>query len=123
MRERAFWRTAAWLVVGMLAAMAWANASGALAVPSAALAFAFSCLLCNGVGYSVVSPGSSPARLDSDTERAVRKRQLVAGLAISVGLALLLLVPEARRGPLPWLLAPVIALSPVLIVRHWLGWR
>ena len=107
----------------LLAAMALANASGALAVPVEALAFTASCLVCIGVGYTVVSPRSSPVRLDAVAERAVRRRQLRAGLAISVALALLLLVPEVRRGPLPWFLAPVIALSPVLVVREWLRRR
>jgi hypothetical protein len=40
--------------------------------------------------------------------------------AISAALGPLLLAPKARNGPLSWFLAPVVAPSPVLIVRNWL---
>lgn len=118
MREPTFWKTTAWALAALLAGMLLADASGALGVPPGARAFVFSCLVCIGVGATVVSPRSSPARLDAATERTVRGRQIVVALAISIALALLLLAPEVRRGPLPWLLAPVIALGPVLVVRQ-----
>jgi hypothetical protein len=119
MREPTFWKATASALAALLAAMLLVDASGALSVPPEARAFVFSCLVCVGVGATVVSPRSSPVRLDAATERAVRGRQTVVALTIAFALALLLLVPEVRRGPLPWFLAPIIALGSVLFVRRW----
>ncbi|MDF1523214.1 MAG: hypothetical protein P1P87_10390 [Trueperaceae bacterium] len=118
MRERTFWRTTAWALAVLLLGLVAARASGAIPVPPEAIALTASTLFCLGVGRTVASPRSSLVRLDAATERAVRRRQVGAGLVISAALALLLLVPEVRHGPTPWVLAPVIALRPVLAVRE-----
>jgi len=118
MRERSFWRAVAAALAVVLVALVALDAAGALAVPAGARAFVASCLACVGVGASVASPRSSPVRLDAAAERAVRRRQVGVALVVSVVVALLLAVPEVRRGPTPWVLAPVIALGPVLAWRE-----
>lgn len=118
MLERRFWRFTARSLAVLLAGLLLGDASGALPVPPAATAFLVSCLICIGVGWTVVSTRSSPLRLDPAAERTVRRRQVAVGLAISLALALALLMPEVRHGPVAWFLAPVIALGPVLAVRE-----
>jgi len=121
-REGTFWRAVAGALALVLVAGVAADATGAVAVPPEARALLFSCLVCVGVGATVVSPRSTPARLAPAAERAVRRRQARVALTVSVALALLLAVPEVRAGPTPWVLAPVIALGPYLVARERL-WR
>ena len=118
MLERRFWRFTARSIAVLLVGLLLGDASGALPVPPAATAFLVSCLVCIAVGWTVVSTRSSPARLDAAAERAVRRRQVAVGMAISLAVALALLVPEVRRGPVAWFLAPMVALGPVLAVRE-----
>jgi choline-glycine betaine transporter len=121
MWERTFWRAVVATLAVVLLALVTAHAMGTIAVPAGARAFVVSCLVCVGVGATVASPRSSPVRLDAAAERAVRRRQTSVALVLSVALGLLLWVPEVRRGPTPWVLAPVIALGPVLAARERLG--
>ncbi len=118
LRERSFWKSLAWLLAALLAGMMLLDVFAVMAVPPAAKLFTLSCLFCIGVGYSVVSPRSSPVQLDKTAERTVRERQLIVGLAISVLLGLVLLMSDVRKQPESWLLMPVIALAPVLLARE-----
>ena len=52
--------------------------------PQQLTAFLFGCLVCIGVGYSVVSTHSSPVLLTQTDESRVRRRQYVAGLLLSL---------------------------------------
>jgi amino acid transporter len=123
MRERTFWRAVAGALAVALAAMLAVEALATMAVPAEARAFVASCLACIAVGATVVSPRSSPVRLGAERERAVRRRQAVVALVVSVAVALLLTAPAVRVGPTPWVLAPVVALGPVLLLRERWGRR
>ena len=118
MRESTFWKLLAWVLGGLLAGLVVIDALGVLAVPAQPKVFLFSCLFCMAVGYSIVSPKSSPVMLDDAAERTFRKKQLVVGAIFSVALGALLLVPEVHESSVSWILVPVIALAPVLIVRE-----
>jgi hypothetical protein len=117
MSETNFWKTIAGILATLLAGMVLVDASGLFAVPPQVTSFSFSCLFCIGVGYSVVSPRSSPVQLNKEAEREVRKSQLLVGVVISALTGLLLLIPEVREAPSSWALLPVILLAPVLIAR------
>ena len=119
MREPTFWKTTAWALAALLAAILLADASEALAMALEARAFVISCLVCIGVGATVLSSRTSPMRVDAAAERAVRGRQTVAALAVAIPLTLLLQVPDALRGLLPWFLSPVIDRGWALTVRAW----
>ena len=86
--------------------------------PQQLTAFLFGCLVCIGVGYSVVSTHSSPVLLTQTDESRVRRRQYVVGLLLSLLLALAFLIPELREAPSSWLLVPVILLTPALLLRE-----
>ena len=119
MRERTFWRTAAWTLAALLLCLIALRAFGGIAIPPEAIAGTASTLVCLGIGRTVASPRSSPVRLGATAERVVRRRQVGVALAMGAALGLLLLlVPEVRHGPTPWVLAPVVALGPVLAVRE-----
>ena len=118
MRESTFWKWLASLLVAVLVALVLVDSLGIVTVPVQLRSFLFSALVCIGVGYSVVTPKSSPMLLDDQAERSARNKQLIVGLMISVVLGALLLTPEAREASLGWILVPVIALTPALIVRE-----
>lgn len=116
--ERTFWIWLAWTLGVLLAAMVLVNAFATFNVPLQLTAFTTSCLFCIGLGRTIISPKAPPLLLDSKTERKFRWRQLIVGSIISVSLGLLFLLPEMRREPVPWVLMPVIVLTPILIVRE-----
>ena len=118
--ESVFWTSLAWILGILLTGMVLANASGTFNVPLQLTAFTTSCLFCIGVARTIVSPKAPPLLLDRKAERRIRRRQLIVGSIISLLLGLLLLVPEMRAAPVPWVLLPVIALAPILIVREYI---
>lgn len=118
MSEGVFWTSVAWVLAVLLTGMLLANASDTFNVPLQLTAFTTSCLFCIGVARTIVSPKAPPLLLGRKAERRIRKRQLIVGSIISLLLGLLLLVPEMRAAPVPWVLLPVIALAPILIVRE-----
>ena len=120
MSESTFWTSLAWILALLLTGMVLANASGTYSVPLQLTAFTTSCLFCIGVAHTIVSPKAPPLLLERKAERRIRERQLISGSIISVLLGLLFLLPEVREGPVPWVLIPVIALTPVLIAREYI---
>lgn len=119
MSERTFWKTLAWILGALLASMVLVNALDIYAVSWQMRSFTASCLFCIGVGHTVVSPRSSMKMLDEVDERRYRRRTLIVGMVVSVLLGLFLLIPEVREESMPWVLVPVIALGPVLVVREY----
>jgi len=117
-RERTFWKSLALLLGASLGGMVLVNALGLYSVPWQLISFTASCLFCIGVGNTVVSPKSSRLLLDKVAERRIRIRQLIIGLMISVLLVLFILIPEVHEESIPWVLVPIIALTPVMIVRE-----
>ncbi|MGD8790304.1 MAG: hypothetical protein PVH05_12560 [Burkholderiales bacterium] len=116
MSKKLFWKLLAWILAVLLTGMMLANPSGTFNVPLQLTAFTTSCLFCIGVGRTIVSPKAAPLLLGRKSERRICVRQLIFGSIISVLLGLLFLLPEVRQNPVPWVLTPVIALTPILIV-------
>lgn len=119
MSERAFWRSVALILGVLLGLSVIINLSGAFEIPRQTTLFLFGALLALGVGYSVVSPKSSPVAARRADEPAFRRRQYAAGFVISIVIAGSFVFEAMRDSPLIWLLCPVMVLPPALVVRDY----
>ena len=118
MKETTFWKLIAWTLALLIICSLIVNAVTQLKIPPQFTSLLLGGLVSIGVGYSIVSPRSSPVQLSVEEERDFRKSQYIVGLIFSIVLALLFLLPGVRSAPSSWILIPVILLGPFLIVRE-----
>ena len=120
MTESGFWKLLTWILGLLLLTILTFNLSSPTIVPPAVTAFLLGCLFSIAVGYSIISPESSPIRLPVQEEEKYRKHQYMVGMIISISLSATLLIEEVRAAPLSWGLIPLIALTPTLILREYI---
>jgi len=118
MKETVFWKVIAWVLGFLVFSSLVINAVTQLKIPPQVTSLLLGGLVSIGVGYSIVSPRSSPVRLSNDAERVFRKEQYIVGLIFSIVLALSFLLPDVRDVPFSWFLIPIILLGPFLIIRE-----
>lgn len=118
MTEGAFWRAVAVVLAVLLGSALVVNLSGTARVPRSVTLFLFGALFSLGVGYSVVNPKSSPVVTPRGAEPAFRRRQIVAGIVMSLILAAILLISTDGGSPLIWLFLPVMILPFALAARE-----
>lgn len=121
MSEATFWKLVAWGLGLILSGILVFNLAAPFRVPASVTSFLLGLLFSVGVGYSVVCPASSPVRLARRDEDRFRRQQYAVGVVMSLVLAATLLVREVRSEPAIWGLAPLILLSPALILREYLA--
>lgn len=118
MTEGSLWRAVAVVLAVLLGLSLVVNLSGASGLPRPVTLFLFGALVSLGVGYSIVNPRSSPVVTRRGSEPAFRRRQIAAGMVMSLVLAAVLLFSPDRGSPLLWLFLPVIILPFALLARE-----
>ena len=116
-REGIFWQVVAGTISLLLLVCVILNLQNPSTVPPQITSFLFGCLISIAVGYSVISPRSSPVLLPALKETKLRLQQYAAGIIISVLIALMFLSAELRAAPSSWILVPIMLLTPALIIR------
>jgi len=119
MNEATVWKLVAWLLGLILAGSVLLNSFSSFEVSGNITSFILGCLIAIAVGYSVVTPRSSPVMLSDQEENRFRKQQYVVGIVFSVVLSLVLIVSDEPDKRLIWLFMPIILLSPFLVAREY----
>jgi hypothetical protein len=118
--ERLFWRLIAGTITVLLVAGVISNLLMPHTVPEKITLFLFGSLISITVGYSIVSPGSSPAMLSEKDEISFQRKQYILGIFFTLFLASLFVLPDVRESTLGWLLIPLVCLTPALILRQYI---
>ena len=116
--ESIFWRNSSVVVIGALVLCVAVNVIEPGTVPPQVTLFLFGILVSLGVSYSILKPESSLTRLPTGAESSFRRRQIVVGICISVGLLLTLVIESVRESKAIWLFAPIVVLPFILLVKE-----
>jgi hypothetical protein len=118
MNEAVIWKSVAWILGSFLIGSLLLNSFSPFEVPVQVTTCMAGCLFSIAVGYSVVSPKSSPVQIAGRDEKKLRRQQYAVGVSISILLLLMLIFSDVHDAPSVWGLFPVILLSPFLVIRE-----
>ena len=114
-KKRKFWRTTSIILVVLLALSVVLSVIDLYQVPHIITLFMFGFLVSIGIGNSILNPSTSSVLLKSKDEQKFRRRQVMAGFAVSLVLGFTFLAEEVRQSDLIYLFLPVIFLPLYLL--------